>query len=305
MPPRINIVGETYGELTVIEMLYNYNNSRHTYCKCINNDNIEVIVRADALKNGSTKTVQGSKNKGRKKDLIGMRFGRLVVTSEAIGRAKNGGILYNCDCDCGNSCIASSGNLMRGRALSCGCLTQEYYDSLSKDITGMRFGSLVAIKPIGRKGAPGNYKRLWLCLCDCGNYIKVTLSDLVSGNTQSCGCNKTSRGERFIADLLVKNNICFSQQKTFDDCKNRKKLKFDFYLMNYNTVIEYDEQQHFEPVDFFGGEDGFIIQQKRDKIKDKYCKEHNIHLVRIPYYYTKCEIEETVLSILSPATITA
>jgi very-short-patch-repair endonuclease len=62
-----------------------------------------------------------------------------------------------------------------------------------------------------------------------------------------------------------------------------KKLKFDFYLPNYNLCIEYDGRQHFEPIDFFGGEKNFEIIKKRDKIKNEYCLNNNIHLIRIPY----------------------
>lgn len=305
MAQRINIVGETYGELTVVEMLYNYKNTKRTYCKCIDSNQIEIIVRADALRSGATKTTKGSQNKGTKKNLIGLRFGRLIVLSELSERAQNGGILYNCVCDCGNYYIVSSGDLTRGRTVSCGCLVQEHYDERARDLTGMRFGHLVAMKYVGKKGVPGNYKRSWLCLCDCGNYIEVTLSDLVTGNTQSCGCTQISRGEKLIYDLLVKYEINFIQQKTFSDCKNIKKLPFDFYLQDYNIAIEYDGEQHFRVIDFFGGKDEFIMRQKRDQIKTKYCIEHNIHLIRIPFYYTKEEIEKMILNILSPSTITA
>ena len=58
-------------------------------------------------------------------------------------------------------------------------------------------------------------------------------------------------------------------------------------------------------MDFFGGEEEFELRKQRDIIKTNYCKEHNIRLIRIPYYYTKNEVESIVLDILSPATITA
>lgn len=305
MPKQIDIIGETYGELTVIEMLHNYNNTKRTYCRCVNDNADEVIVRLDALRSGATKTAKGSQTKGAKKDLIGMKFGRLTVRDEADGRASNGSVLYRCDCDCGNDCIASSGNLTRGRTVSCGCLLQEHYDAQARNIAGMRFGGLVAIKCVGRRGVRRSLKRLWLCLCDCGNYCEVTLSDLVTGNTQSCGCQQMSHGERIIFNLLTQYNVTFVSQKTFDDCRYNRKLPFDFYLENYNIIIEYDGEQHFRAVDFFGGEEEFNARKQRDAIKTNYCKEHDIRLIRIPYYYTKDEIEAIILDILSPATITA
>ena len=60
-------------------------------------------------------------------------------------------------------------------------------------------------------------------------------------------------------------------------------LKFDFYLPDYNCCIEYDGKQHFEPIDYFGGKNGFIKTQERDDIKNQYCKNNDIKLIRIPY----------------------
>lgn len=52
------------------------------------------------------------------------------------------------------------------------------------DLTGMRFGRLVALEYVGRK----NGRTLWKCMCDCGNETITGYSNLVSGNTKSCGC---------------------------------------------------------------------------------------------------------------------
>lgn len=59
--------------------------------------------------------------------------------------------------------------------------------------------------------------------------------------------------------------------------------KIDFYLNEYNICIEYDGRQHYEAVDFFGGNDALLISKKRDNIKNKYCKSNNIKLFRIKY----------------------
>jgi hypothetical protein len=49
-------------------------------------------------------------------------------------------------------------------------------------------------------------------------------------------------------------------------------------------LLEYDGKQHFEPVDFFGGEEKFKIQKINDNIKNKYCKLYHIKLVRVSYF---------------------
>ena len=100
------------------------------------------------------------------------------------------------------------------------------------------------------------------------------------------GCPKcnTSKGENAIADWLSKKNIVYKPQETFDDCKDKYVLRFDFYLPDYNILIEYNGKQHYEPIDFFGGQEGFEKNVKRDKIKENYCKENNITLIKIPYF---------------------
>ncbi len=100
-----------------------------------------------------------------------------------------------------------------------------------------------------------------------------------------CGCSKCneSKGERDIRNWLTENNINFLTQHSFKGCKNVFKLLFDFYLPEYNICIEYDGRQHFESIDYFGGDETLKEIQKRDSIKNKYCKENDIKLLRIKY----------------------
>ena len=305
MPKAIDLTGRQYGELLVIEMLYNYLGKKRTYCRCVDKNGDEVVVRQDALQSGATKTVCGSNNKGRFKDLTNMVFGRLKVLYVLENRSQNGSCVWMCQCECGNFINVSSGDLLRGRIVSCGCNVQEYYDSLSLDVSGQKFGMLTAIEQCGKSGKKGNYKRLWKCKCDCGNETFVTLNDLRTGNTISCGCGKISHGEYCIMSILKENNIRFTKQYKFNDCKNKLPLPFDFYLPDYNACIEYDGKQHFEPVSYFGGEDEFIRRKHNDKIKTKYCFQNNILLIRVPYTLSKEEIRSYILDILSPVTITA
>lgn len=97
-------------------------------------------------------------------------------------------------------------------------------------------------------------------------------------------CGKHSNGENIISNWLDDKHILYIQQKTFDGCKSKIALRFDFYLLDYNICIEYNGKQHYEPVDFFGGEDGFNALIKRDKIKADYCKKNNTPLIIIPYF---------------------
>lgn len=93
-------------------------------------------------------------------------------------------------------------------------------------------------------------------------------------------CNE-SHGEVKTAKWLNDNKISFIKQYTFDNCKYKKAMPFDFYLPDKKVAIEYDGEQHYKPVKFFGGVKQFRIQQKRDNIKNEYCRNNGIKLIRI------------------------
>lgn len=95
-------------------------------------------------------------------------------------------------------------------------------------------------------------------------------------------CNE-SKGEKIIRNYLSINEIDFISQKTFPDCKYVSLLKFDFYLPDYNLCIEFDGIQHFEASDFYGGEEALRKTQERDKVKDEYCIQNDIKMLRIKY----------------------
>lgn len=96
------------------------------------------------------------------------------------------------------------------------------------------------------------------------------------------------KGEKAIDDYLKKHNILHQMQYTFNNCRYKNVLPFDCAVFNIDKslkcLIEYDGEQHFKFIQFFhGDEEGFKLQQLRDKIKTDYCKQHNIPLLRIPY----------------------
>lgn len=95
-------------------------------------------------------------------------------------------------------------------------------------------------------------------------------------------CNK-SKGEELIESFLIKKEIKFETQKTFDGCFLKKKLQFDFYLPDHNTCIEFDGAQHYMSVEYFGGKVDLKTRQERDSIKNIFCQNNDIQLVRIKY----------------------
>lgn len=105
------------------------------------------------------------------------------------------------------------------------------------------------------------------------------------------GCPKcnASKGEKTISQWLESFKIKYIPQHRFKECRDKKQLPFDFYLPDYNICIEYDGQQHFEPVNFNNqglnnAKQQLEKTQRHDQIKNKYCKDNNIRLLRIPYF---------------------
>ena len=110
-----------------------------------------------------------------------------------------------------------------------------------------------------------------------------------------CPKCKRSKGEEKIEKYLIENNIIFEYQKKFKDCKDKQELPFDFYLPELNTCIEFDGELHFKSYEHFGGDKKLKYYQQHDKMKDKYCKNNNIKLLRIKY---NDNIEEKLKSFL-------
>jgi Zn ribbon nucleic-acid-binding protein len=117
----------------------------------------------------------------------------------------------------------------------------------------------------------------------CDNEYLVKPTDFLNGNR--CPICRESKSERKIAKWLDKNNIKYKREYRFEDCKDKRPLPFDFKINLNDTFIllEYDGKQHFKPFKYWGGEESFQITKKHDEIKNKFCKENDINLIRIPY----------------------
>ena len=102
---------------------------------------------------------------------------------------------------------------------------------------------------------------------------------------------KMSHGEVLISNFLDENKIKYNYNKSLKDCISSSKLRFDFYLTEYNICIEFDGIQHFFPCEMFGGEEEFQKSKIRDSIKNEWCLVNEIKLIRFKYKQKKDEIE--------------
>lgn len=128
--------------------------------------------------------------------------------------------------------------------------------------------------------------------CEHGHTWFASPTNIKSGKW--CPKCKRSVGEEQIEKYFVDNCIEYVREKSFDNCIGSKKLRFDFYLPGYNILIEYDGHQHFKPVAFGGcsvekANKTFLKTVKNDEIKNKYCADNSITLIRIPYTINNIE----------------
>ena len=112
----------------------------------------------------------------------------------------------------------------------------------------------------------------------CGYIRKTQFSAFMRSPKCPLCSNKISKGEKAIIDYLEKNNITYSSQVKMGNTKQ----KFDF-LINNKIVIEYNGEQHYKPVEIFGGEERFKQQILYDENKKNFCLKNNLTLLIISY----------------------
>lgn len=235
---------------------------------------------------------------GQARDLTGQVFGRLTVLYRTENKAKM--TRWVCQCECGTIRDYNAQGLVNGTSKSCGCLNRELasqrmlqYNLEHQSINiGDHYGKLTVIDYLGlRKQKSRDKNAAWyLCQCDCGSKpIEVMGNLLITGQKKSCGC-LVSAGELKIRNILDEHNIKYKTQYTFDDLiiSSGGILRFDFAIFDKDELlflIEYDGRQHYDGPEakWTQGASLEVIQQ-HDNQKNKYCKEHNIILKRIPYY---------------------
>lgn len=222
-----------------------------------------------------------------------------VIERDLNPKSKSHETFWLCQCqNCGNIASVRKTNLdqnprscnnCKGEIIS-NIFQQKGYTIYPLNI-GDKFGLLTVIEKPYTKGT----KLYCKCKCDCGNIVDIRKDHLLGLNhnyTISCGCSTKSSGELKIAEILLNYNIEFKEQYRIKEFN--LSAPFDFAIFQDGQLcglIEYDGKQHFSPIDYFGGEETLKIQQERDQKKNKWCKENNINLLRIPYTdYNKIDI---------------
>lgn len=222
-------------------------------------------------------------------DLTGQRFGRWTVLERAPNRNRT--VYWLCQCDCGTIKEVKGQCLREGESTSCGCYQKEKASQILsivakknlRNLVGQKFGHLTVIAPSSRRSPNGQV--YWKCQCDCGKIIEAQGGRLRNGNITHCGCQTViSKGELKIRELLTQHNIDFETQKTFNSCRypdTNVVARFDFWVNN-SYIIEYDGNIHTIIAGWITPEK-LTKTQQHDQIKNNWCHNNHITLIRIPY----------------------
>ena len=225
------------------------------------------------------------------KNIINQRFDNLIVIKDS-GLRQNRKVVWTCQCDCGEIFNARSDNINSGRTKSCPkCAKQKNIQNLLTSINarcydyqpGQKFGKLTLIEKLDIKNSNGCF--YWKCLCDCGCFTQIDTGHI--GKTLSCGSCLKSKGELKILQVLQDNQIKFEKEKTFSTCKmpdTNGTPRYDFYLPDYNLLIEFDGEQHYRANNnFWNTKEKVLRTQEIDQYKNQWALLNNIKLKRIPY----------------------
>lgn len=205
----------------------------------------------------------------------------IEVISEYVSTAQK--VTFRCK-KCGYEWITCPGSVLRGK----GC----YWCGKKSMGLKRRKGDDEFKQEIKRKnpeieviGTYINDRTKVLCRClKCSNEWYAFPSGLQGGH--GCPYCKSSKGERAVRMFLRGSNIKYISQYKFNDLTglNGGLLSYDFYLPQYNILIEYQGKQHKMPIEYFGGQETFKIQKEHDKRKREYAFKHHIKLIEVWYY---------------------
>lgn len=278
MPAKINLIGQNFGQLSVIEELQERKNKSVVWlCQCTCGNKIKLTtkeLRSDGIISCPNCGHKRAPIK-QKQSLVGKKFNHLLVLEETDNRS-GGCIVYKCQCDCPEHTITyvSGKELTSGSTKSCGCIARKYQPG---DIINNRR----ILANLGMKNKHHYYK----CECLFCHRIYEALTGTLD-KTFSCGCQR-SIGEYNILKLLNDNNILYKKEFCFPNSL----LRFDFAILddnhNITRLIEFDGEQHyFDQVKNSGWNtvEKFLYTENKDIEKNNLAHSYNIPLVRIPYW---------------------
>ena len=184
--------------------------------------------------------------------LVGRRYGKLVVL-EQLDSDEKGRRLWLCQCDCGNTHKATTGNLNKGHTTSCGC-------KRSPDLTGQRFDRLTVLGRADQRNSRGDRTTpMWECRCSCGNItykatdtLRDPRASMCSACSRQYGAQKAREGAGYLAGTQVSKlvdmrpsaaNSSGVRGVTYDKKGNsyRARLNFQGKMINLGSYTKFED----------------------------------------------------------------
>lgn len=123
-------------------------------------------------------------------------------------------------------------------------------------------------------------------ICSCGNHFKTDWQTFTLRDKHRCNiCTKAQSNISLKTEnWLIEHNLPYEKEVSFEGCKHKRKLKFDYkvFLGDSFKLIEVDGGYHYNNP---RSQETLVQQQKKDEIKNQYCKENNIELIRLPWWW--------------------
>lgn len=284
MAKKKNLLGNVFGKLKVIKFGEGKNGRATWICKCECGNTRECTTKQ--LTSGKTLACKKcAKYTINIDNEIGKKYGEWIILK--CYRNDKNKLIATCKCNCGTIKDVVFANIKNGSSTNCGCIRKNKMSEYATidSLVGKKYGKLTIVKEVG-KNKYG--KTIYNCKCDCGNSINVLSNSLRTGHTTSCGCSN-SKYPAIIKSELKRLGYSSRLEKTvFLDNEFIPWIRFDVYVDELNLAIEYDGEPHFKPIDWSGNgiEEAIDLlerTQKRDEVKNKYCYDNNIFILRIPF----------------------
>ena len=178
---------------------------------------------------------------------------------------------------CGNVYTVAPHDFLKGtRCPYCAGLAKKTNNDFKKEIFNLVGSEYTILEPYINAKTKIKVKHN-----KCGTIYKVRPYSFLEG--YRCPYCNSPKGETIITKILDTLNIKYEYQKNFPNLRDAQPLSYDFYIPSQNILIEYQGLQHYQPIDYFGGKNAFDKQQKHDKLKSEYAKNHGYNLIAIPY----------------------
>lgn len=289
-----DLTGQQFGFLTVVKRAKDHVSSGGNKfvawdceCECGNH----IVVTAGHLKTGHTKSCGKCGKYDHSRDFTGEKIGRLTVV-ERLNEwytypDGSRDFKWLCKCDCGEDTV-TRGNVLRNTRFvqSCGCWRHD--ESIKdEDMVGRQFGYCKVLSRADRIMVTDTCSvDAWNCLCEnCGNHFVARGPQLRFGKIISCGCASRSKWEVWLSEYLDNKGILYTPQKSYDGLRGvgNLPLTYDFCIHTEtgDVLVECQGLQHYQPVDYFGGDLTFEKQVEHDIRKRNYALSHHLPLIEL------------------------